>query len=95
MAGAVTGAWGGVRCRGIPVLARATLEIGGVPTAALELETRRRELPDVTVAVAGWANGEHGIAHFLKMVFLEPALLAAVFIDRHVFLLEAEPVSLA
>jgi hypothetical protein len=46
-------------------------------------------------AVAGRANGEHGIVHFLKMVFLKPAMLAAVFIDRHGKLLETEPISLA
>jgi len=96
MAGAVCGAWGrGVRRRGFPTLGCGTFEIGGVPAAAFELETRRRELPDVTDTVAGWANGEHGIAHFLKMVFLEPTLLATIFINWHENLLKIEPVSLA
>jgi hypothetical protein len=63
--------------------ARRTLEISGVPTATLELESCRRELPDVVIAIAGRANGEHGIAHFLKMIFLKSALLATVFIDWH------------
>ena len=87
MAGTATSAWRrrGICCWGIPVLACGALEIGGVPTAAFELEARYRKLPDVLVTVAGWANGEHSIAHFLKMVFLEPALLATVFIDWHVF----------
>jgi hypothetical protein len=53
-----------------------------------------RELLDVTVTIAGRANGERGVAHLLKMVFLEPAMLAAVFIDWHGSLLETEPISL-
>jgi hypothetical protein len=96
MTGAATAAGQGRR-RGVFVLAatRGALEIGGVPAASLELEACDRELPDVTVIVAGRANGEHGIVHFLKVLFLEPAMFAAVFIDRHEDLLEAEPVSLA
>jgi hypothetical protein len=85
------------RGRGVFALAAdyGTFEIGGVPAASLELETCRRELFDVTITVAGWANGEQGVAHFLKMFFLEPAMLTAILINWHENLLETEPISLA
>jgi hypothetical protein len=63
--------------------ATAALEVGGVPAAALQLETGSGNLLKVGFCTAGRTGGERGIAHLLKVVFLMAASAAAILVDRH------------
>jgi hypothetical protein len=59
------------------------LEIGLIPTAALELEARGTEhFAERFLATLG-ASGQRRIVHFLDIFFLETTIGTTVFVNRH------------
>ncbi len=63
--------------------ASATLEIGGIPAAALEVEARGGQLFGIGFLMTGGAHREQGIAEFLQDLVFVVATAATVGIDGH------------
>lgn len=70
------------RCRSA---AGATLEVGGIPACALELEARGCQLLSKGRSSAGRAIGQRRIRHFLKHIFGVATGPALIRINRHNF----------
>src|SRR5204862_7637513 len=64
------------------------LEVGLVPAAALEAETRRRYQPSQPRLTAVGAFAQRRVAHLLQRVEIVAARGTTIFVDRHTFTLK-------